>query len=128
MKITSILFVDQVEPSLDFWVGKLGFTKTVEVPEGNKIGFAILQKGSAELMIETRSSVLKEDPAKGLNMSDYMHVSAALYIEVDDFADLLKRVDGTPVVMPVRKTFYGMDEIGLREPGGNLVTFASRSK
>jgi hypothetical protein len=27
-------------------------------------------------------------------------------------------------VFPRRKTFYGMDEIGVREPGGNAITFA----
>jgi hypothetical protein len=33
-------------------------------------------------------------------------------------------VAGAPVVVPRRKTFYGMEEIGVREPGGNSVTFA----
>ncbi len=61
MKITPILFVDEIEPSLEFWTGRLGF-QNVEV------------------------------------------------------------------AMPERKTFYGMREIVVREPGGNLVCFAARSK
>ena len=44
MKITPILVVEEIEPSLKFWVDKLGFAKTVEVPEGDKLGFVILQK------------------------------------------------------------------------------------
>ena len=31
------------------------------------------------------------------------------------------------VVVPRRQTFYGADEIGVREPGGNLVMFAQHS-
>lgn len=30
-------------------------------------------------------------------------------------------------VSPRRSTFYGMDEIIVREPGGNVVTFAERT-
>ena len=44
-KITPVLFVEEVEPCVKFWMDRLGFEKTVELPEGNKLGFAILQKG-----------------------------------------------------------------------------------
>ena len=43
--ITPVLFAEEIEPCLKFWVERLGFEKTVEVPEGNKLAFAILQKG-----------------------------------------------------------------------------------
>ena len=33
-KITPVLFVEEVEPCVKFWVERLGFTKTIEVPEG----------------------------------------------------------------------------------------------
>ena len=45
-RITPVLFVSEIEPVLPFWVDKLGFTKTIEVPHGNKIGFVSLEKGS----------------------------------------------------------------------------------
>ncbi len=45
-RITPVLFVKEIEPVLPFWVDKLGFTKTIEVPHGNKIGFVALQKGA----------------------------------------------------------------------------------
>jgi hypothetical protein len=44
-RITPVLFVKEIEPVLPFWVERLGFTKTIEVPHGNKIGFVALQKG-----------------------------------------------------------------------------------
>ena len=124
MKITPVLYVDEIERSLPFWVGRLGFEKTVEVPEGHKLGFVILQKGDAELMLQTHESLQKDMPALAVLASR----TAALYIEVEDFEDLLKRLEGVEVVMPVRKTFYGMKEIVVREPGGNTACFAAREK
>ncbi len=121
MKITAVLFVDEIEPSLPFWIGRLGFEKTVAVPEGEKLGFVILQKGDAELMLQTHNSLKKDVPA----LAALAPRTAGLYIEVPDFEDLLKRLAGAEVVMPVRKTFYGMKEIVVREPGGNCVCFAA---
>lgn len=121
MKITPMIYVPAIEPSLKFWVDRLGFTKTVEVPDGNKLGFVILVKGNAELMIQSTASVGKDLP----NLAQLARPSACLYIEVSDFDDLLKRVEGAPVEVAVRTTFYGMKEIGVREPGGNIVLFAA---
>jgi hypothetical protein len=51
---------------------------------------------------------------------------ASLVIEVDDFGDTLKRLEGHPLAMAERTTFYGMREVGVFEPGGNIVIFAVR--
>src|SRR5271154_6141608 len=121
MKITAMIYVPAIEPSLKFWVDQLGFTKTVEVPDGNKLGFVILVKGGAELMIQSTASMEKDNSA----MAAFARPAACLYIEVSDFEDLLKRLGPAPLVVPVRTTFYGMKEIGVREPGGNIVLFAA---
>jgi hypothetical protein len=125
MKITPILIVDEIEPSLNFWVAKLGFDKTVEVPEGNKLGFVILQKEGTEVMLQTRASVRKD---AGPAIADEMLASGShLYIEVESFGDALERVQGAEVLVPERTTFYGMREIWVREPGRNVVGFAART-
>ncbi len=49
-KSTAVLFVEEAEPCIAFWVERFGFTKTMDVPEGDKIGFAILAKDEVELM------------------------------------------------------------------------------
>ncbi len=49
-RITPVLLVKEIEPVVPFWVDRLGFAKTVEVPEGNKLGFVAFQKGAAEVM------------------------------------------------------------------------------
>ncbi|HZN92391.1 MAG TPA: VOC family protein [Myxococcales bacterium] len=117
-KLTPVLFVDEIEPCLGFWT-KLGFEKTVEVPEGEKLGFVILVKDGVEVMYQSRASALKDVPA----LAD-MPSRAALYLEVSDLDAVAQAVAGAPVVVPRRKTFYGAEEIGVREPGGSVVTFA----
>jgi uncharacterized glyoxalase superfamily protein PhnB len=124
MKITPILIVDEIEPSLDFWVGKLGFEKTVEVPEGDKLGFVILQKEGAEVMLQSRASIKKD---AGQAAEAILTAGSNLYIEVDNFGDALERVKGAEVVVPERTTFYGMREIWVREPGRNVLGFAART-
>ena len=122
MKITPLLYMDAIEPSLAFWAGRLGFEKTAEAPEGGRLGFVILQKGGAELMLQTRESLAKDVP----QMLDYAKSSSGLlFIEVDDFEAMLKHVEGLAVVLPVRTAVYGMKEIIVLEPGGNPVCFAA---
>ena len=59
-KLTPILFAQEIEPCLKFWMERLGFEKTIDVPDGNKLSFAILQKGPVELMYQTYASAEKD--------------------------------------------------------------------
>jgi hypothetical protein len=123
MKITPVLIVEEIEKSLPFWIDRMGFAKTVEVPEGDRLGFVIVVRGGAELMLQTIESVRRDAPqfAPKARSND-----VGLFIEVDDFADTLKRLEGYSVALPERVTFYGMREIGVYEPGGHTVVFAAR--
>jgi uncharacterized glyoxalase superfamily protein PhnB len=124
MKITPVLIVNEIETSIPFWVDRLGFERTVEVPEGDKLGFVILTRNGAELMIQTQTSVQTDTPqfapAGQTNRT-------ALFMEVDDFGDILKRLVDYPIAMPERVTFYGMREIGVFDPNGHVVVFATRT-
>jgi uncharacterized glyoxalase superfamily protein PhnB len=123
MKLTPVLAVDEIEKSLPFWVDRIGFAKTVEVPDGNRLAFVILVKDGAEVMLQTWESVKKDAP----NLVPAGPATASsLFIEVDDFEDILKRVAGCQIALPERTTFYGMREIVVREPGGHLVCFAAK--
>lgn len=125
MKITAVLIVDEIERSLAFWVERMGFTKTVEVPEGDRLGFVIVVRDGAELMLQTVESVEKDTPQFVPKSSSH---DVGLFVEVDDFEDTLRRLEGYPVALPDRTTFYGMREIGVFEPGGHSVIFAARSQ
>jgi uncharacterized glyoxalase superfamily protein PhnB len=120
-KITAVLLVEEVEPCISFWVDRLGFQKTMEVPEGSKIAFVILQKGNIELMYQTFDSVKKDDP----NFADIMRKGPTfLYVEVSNIDETIAALKGVPVVMPLRTTFYGAKEIGVKDPGNHIITFA----
>jgi len=119
--LTPVLMVDAIEPCLPLWIDKLGWTKTVEVPEGDKLGFVILTKDGAELMYQTWVSVDKD---VGHAVQRAKGTSVGLFIEVSDLDVVEKQLDGVPIVLPRRRTFYGMDEIGVAEAGGHTVVFA----
>ena len=123
MKITPVLIVEEIEKSLPFWIDRMGFTKTVDVPEGDRLGFAILVRDGAELMLQSIESVRKDAPQF---VPKARSNNAGLFVEVEDFAEILKRLEGYPVALPERTTFYGMREIGVYEPSGHTVVFAAR--
>lgn len=120
-RITSVLFVDKVEPCVKFWVERLGFRKTAEVPEGDKLAFAMLQKGSVEVMYQSYASADNEVAAIAqLVRKD----PSFLYVEVDSIDQTIAAIQGAEVVVPVRTTFYGATEISVKDPGGHFITFA----
>jgi uncharacterized glyoxalase superfamily protein PhnB len=121
-RITPVLLVKEIEPIIPFWVDRLGFTKTIEVPDGNKIGFVTFQKGAAEVMYQTYSSVEKDAPAA--MAAEARKGPTYLYMEVDNLDAVLAAMKDVKVVMPVRTAFYGMKEFGVQEPGGHFITFA----
>jgi hypothetical protein len=118
-KVTPLLYVEEIEPCLPFWE-KVGFKKTVEVPHGDKLGFVILQYGHLEIMYQTKASVAEDVPS----LANSPMRGTFLFIEVDNLDEVEKAFKGVQPVTPRRKTFYGADELILKEPAGNTVTFA----
>jgi uncharacterized glyoxalase superfamily protein PhnB len=124
-QLTPVLIVEAVEPCLKFWVDRLGFAVTNQVPgPDGKLIFASVQLGPVEVMYQTRASVVDEQPGVA---KDLMGHSVALFITVEDLDTVARSLDGAPVVKPRHKTFYGSTEIYVREPGGNTVGFAEFS-
>ena len=120
-KLTPVLFVQEIEPVLPFWIEQLGFRKTLDVPDGDKLAFVILEKGHVELMYQTFASVDKDLPAIS---ADLRKGPTFLYLEVENLDSIIKSLAAAPVYMPVRHTFYGATEIGVKDPAGHFLTFA----
>jgi uncharacterized glyoxalase superfamily protein PhnB len=118
-KLTPILAVDAIEPSLPFWVDALGFTKTVEVPHEDSLGFAILEKDGQEVMLQTLASMNADVPAVAPRAG-----GSILFLEIEDLSAIESVVGDYELLVPRRKTFYGAEEIFVREPGGNVIGFA----
>jgi len=120
-KLTPVLFVKEIEPVLPFWIEGLGFAKTAEVPEGNKLGFVILEKDGVEVMYQTYASADKDLPSIA---ADVRKAPTFLYMQVDNLEEVKTAVKRAEVYMPERKTFYGATEIGVKDPAGHFITFA----
>jgi uncharacterized glyoxalase superfamily protein PhnB len=121
-KITPVLLVNEIEPVLPFWIDRLGFAKTMEVPDGNKLVFVAFQKGPTEVMYQTYASVEKDAPpamaAAARKGPTY------LYLEVDNLDAVLAAMKDVQKVMPERTAFYGMREFAVQDPSGHFITFA----
>jgi len=121
-KITPVLYADELEPCVQFWNERFGFAKTVEVPDGDRLGFVILQKGDLELMYQSYASARKDAPAIASEIEGGGRTF--MYIEVEKLEPFIAATKNVSVVLPVRTTFYGATEIGVKDPAGHVVVFA----
>ena len=133
-QLTPVLVVDSIEKCLPFWIDRLGFQKTVEVPElreptngdgddDSPLGFVALVKGPVEVMLQTRTSLSNDIPA----LADAI-ASTLLYVEVENLGAIEPAIDGLDAVFRRRQTFYGAIETCVRDPSGNAVIFAEFPK
>ena len=121
-KSTPILHVKKVEPSLKFWTERFGFHKTIEVPEGDHVGFVALENGKVEMMYQTYAG-MQADAANPLARAVEQGPSF-LFMEVPDIKAAEEALRGAEIVLPLHDTFYGSKEIVVKEPGGHFVIFS----
>lgn len=119
-KSTPILHVKTVEPGLRFWTERFGFNKTIEVPEGDHIGFAALDNGTVELMYQTYEGMKDAGPLADVAAQG----PTFIFMEVADINAIKNALEQTEIVQDVHETFYGAQEIVAREPGGHYVIFS----
>ncbi len=121
-RLTPVLVVESVEPCIEFWTKRLGFTAENQVPgPGGKLVFGSAQKDGVEVMYQTRESVVADQPGLAGELDGR---SIVLFITVESLDAVEAALAGAPVVKPRHKTFYGSMEMYVREPGGHVVGFA----
>lgn len=128
-KLTPVMFVQAIEPCIPFWTETLGFEKTMEVPseDGTRLGFAAFQKGPVEVMYQTLESLAQDIPPlveEAEAGTTFLFIEVSSVEELDRLDEALTAADA-PRVMPRRKTFYGADEVAVRDPCGTVVTLAA---
>ena len=121
-KSTPILHVKNVEPSLKFWTERFGFKPTIQVPEGNHIGFVALENGPVELMLQTYEG-MQNDQNSPLAKA-VLQGPTFVFMEVPDINAVIKSLDGAEIVQGLHETFYGAKEVVAKEPGGHFVIFS----
>src|ERR1700681_3706759 len=83
MKIASatpVLFADRVEPTRDFFA-RVGFKVAFDVPEGDRVGFAMVTRDGVNVMIETRGNANEPAALQALSRESRR---AVVFVEVDD--------------------------------------------
>jgi len=125
-KSTPILHVKAVEPSVKFWNERFAFKTTIEVPEGNHVGFAAIDNGSVELMYQTYEG-MKGDPTSPLAKAAEQGPSF-IFMEVPDINGVVKALEGAEIVQGIHDTPYGAKEVIAKEPGGHFVIFSQLPK
>src|SRR5690242_6519313 len=99
-RLTPNLYTDNVSACVKFWVDRLHFEKTVEVPEEGGLAFAALHKGNIELMYGSYASLEREPLAAGA----FQKGTGTLFIEVDDLDTVLAAMNDLPKIAGVHKT------------------------
>ena len=123
-KSTPILHVKTVEPSLKFWTERFGFNTTIEVPEGDHIGFVAIDNGTVELMYQTYEGMKDAGPlAEAAEQGP-----SFMFMEVSDIQAIKSRLQQAEIVQDIHETFYGAQEIVANEPGGHYVIFSQLPK
>ncbi|MEO6418925.1 MAG: hypothetical protein ABIP39_05935 [Polyangiaceae bacterium] len=118
-RITQLLVVDAIEPVLPMWKDALGFAVLVEVPEGDRLGFALLMRDDQQIMLQTKASLVKDIPAVAA-----LDPESLSYLDVDSLDDAAAAMKGAEVLVPRRTTFYGAHEIFYRLASGHVVAVA----
>ena len=111
-RLTPNLYADDVAACVKFWVERLHFEKTAEVPEPGGMAFAALQKDNIEVMYLSYASLEKEPLAPG----SFQKGTGFLFIEVDDLDAVLAAMKDLPKAADVHKTFYGAVEFTVKDP------------
>jgi len=123
-KLTPNLLVANVERSLAFYEGVLGFARGFTVPEQSPFVFASVTGGPVEIFFNDAAGAIKEYPAFG---GKPIGATGTMYIEVEGVDALHDRLKPTvPIVMPLVTQFYGMREFAIEDPDGYVITFAQR--
>jgi hypothetical protein len=84
------------------------------------MGFALLENGAGEIMLQTRASLEGDLPLVAARSP-----SALLFVEVDSLAQVQAATRANAIVAE-RTTFYGMRETVVVDPAGTVIIFAQK--
>ena len=127
--VTPNLVVADVERSLAFYRDVLGFTVTATVPDSSPFAFAMLQRDTVGVFLNSHESV-KEYPALATRPIGGTN-TLFIVLEADDitggidalFASISPRAT---LFMGLKNQFYGMREFGIEDPDGYVIFFAQQ--
>lgn len=135
-RATPVLMVEDVGRTVAFYRDVLGFAFVVGVLEGSResvtqwpaagpLAFAMVERGLARLMFETRSAMAADLPRFA---EPKIGGSVVLYLDCTDLDGLYARLsEQAPFLKAPHTTFYGTRECSIQDLNGYVLTFAERA-
>ena len=124
-KLTPNLIVSNVERSLEFYCGVLGFTRTHAVPDAPPLVFAGVQSGAVEIFLNAPGPAVDEYPVFA---GKPIGGTLTLFIEVAGIECVYRELaPKVKITMPLEKKWYGVTEFAFEDPDGYVITFAERT-
>lgn len=120
MQVIPLLIVERIEDSLPYWMGRLGFTAIVSVPDEDCLGFVMLEREGQFVELQTRRSLAADLPRLAPTAG-----IATVYLSVAAIEPFAQALVGYPDVLEQRETWYGRRELVTREPSGHFVIFGA---
>ena len=132
-KLTPNLVVEDVNRTVEFYHDVLGFEFVMGVieelqeiltsyPQDRLLDYAMMKCGNVEIMFQAERSLTMVLPVlKGREIGG----TFTLYMELDNVSDMYAKVKGTvTVVKDLHTTFYGMQELYIKDCNGYILAFA----
>jgi hypothetical protein len=83
---------------------------------GSSLGFSFSMLYTA--------AILRKSGSNARFPYDVRQNIVGLFIEGSSMEEIEKQIAGFPITLPRRRTFYGMEEVGVTEAGGHIAIFA----
>ena len=132
-KLTPNLMVEDVNRTVEFYQGVLGFEFVMGVIEelqeilttyqhNRPLDYAMMKCGNVEVMFQAKRSLAEALPLlRGREIGGTL----TLYMELDSVSELYARIkDKVTIVNDLHTTFYGMQEFYIEDCNGYILTFA----
>jgi uncharacterized glyoxalase superfamily protein PhnB len=121
-KLTPNLMVENVNRTIEFYTGVLGFELLTTVPEEGQFDWAMMRRDTVEIMFQARSSLGGEIP---MLVDVPIGGSLTFYTEVAGLKELYDQLkDQVEIVQDLHTTFYGTQEFAFRDSNGYLLAFS----
>jgi uncharacterized glyoxalase superfamily protein PhnB len=120
--LVPMVLCDDVQDSIEFYTGVLGFTVKSRLDDVGKTGWAFLEHGRVQLMLASPSGI--DDPVK----VDGKYPQAIYYFYPEDVVALRDSIiAGGHAVSDLRVTFYEMKEFDMVDPSGHVLWFGQET-
>jgi hypothetical protein len=118
-----LLTVRNVGPTRSFFCDRLGFAAVTEIVHDGVLASVRLERDGAAIVVESEARRRERfGVAEG-----QAPLATIVTIDVDDVLALVAEIADADIIVPLRRGADGGREIGVREPGGNVIIFASPS-